>query len=109
VLEFPNEFRAHRRTQKRWREQDASERRGLTTAAAETQDPAGAVAGNLWTADCLAELDPRTRAVVELRMDGYSHAEIVEMLGETSIRAVEGVLHRLRNSQWARKKRKDER
>lgn len=106
---FPNEFRQHRRTQKRWREQDASDHRGLITAAADAEDPATVVSAGLWAADCLARYDERTRAIVVLRMDGYSHAEIVEILGETSVRAVEGVLHRLRTSERSRMQRKDER
>ena len=35
---------------------------------------------------------PSTRAVVALTADGYTQDEIVEMLGEASVRAVEGVL-----------------
>jgi DNA-directed RNA polymerase specialized sigma24 family protein len=44
----------------------------------------------------LGRMDPRTRAIVALRMDGYRQEEIAEMLGETSVRAVEGVLYRWR-------------
>jgi hypothetical protein len=32
-------------------------------------------------------------------MDGYRQEEITEMLGETSVRAVEGVLYRWRRKQ----------
>jgi DNA-directed RNA polymerase specialized sigma24 family protein len=109
VFVFPNEFRRHRRTQQRWREQDLLDNRGFIAAASAAQDPAGIVAGNLWVEGCLDQLDERARAIVELRMDDYSQAEIVEMLGETSIRAIEGVLYRLRTGEMARLKRKDER
>ncbi len=46
-------------------------------------------------------MGPRTRAIVALRMDGYLK-EIAEMLGETSTRAVEGVLYRWRVRQARR-------
>ncbi|GAA1680750.1 hypothetical protein GCM10009745_26010 [Kribbella yunnanensis] len=100
VFVFPNEFRRYRRAER----QDLIEPAGEATA----QDPAGLVAGNLWVDDCLAKLDPRTRAIVELSMNGYSHAEIVDMLDETSVRAVEGVLHRFRTTQKARLQREGE-
>lgn len=109
VFVFPNEFRQHRRAQKRWREQDLADSRGLVFAASAAQDPAAIVAGNLWVEECLDQLDERTRAILELIMEDYSHAEIVELLGETSIRAVEGVMYRLRTGEKARLQRKDER
>ncbi len=45
----------------------------------------------------LERLDRRTRAVVELRMDGYSYSEIAAHL-RTSPRAVEGLLYRARRT-----------
>lgn len=102
VFVFPNEFRRYRRTEGPHVEPDLIDR---TSAP----DPAGLVAGNLWVDDCLAKLDPRTRAIVELSMNGYSHAEIVDLLDETSVRAVEGVLHRFRTSQKARLQREGDR
>lgn len=44
-------------------------------------------------------LPPRQRQVVALHYDGYSHAEIVEVTGATSERAVEAVLYRWRRQQ----------
>lgn len=44
----------------------------------------------------LDRLSRRERSIVVLTLAGYSHQEIVELLDETSVRAVEGVLHRWR-------------
>jgi DNA-directed RNA polymerase specialized sigma24 family protein len=65
-------------------------------SAAADGDPADLVAGTMRVQEDLARMDPRTRAIVALRMDGYRQEEIAEMLGETSVRAVEGVLYRWR-------------
>jgi hypothetical protein len=94
LLMFPNEFRRLRRTRQRWHQQDLADHRSVDAAAA--GDPAAVVAAKLWVEECLGRMDDRTRAIVELLMAGYSQAEIVELLGETSVRAVEGVLYRLR-------------
>lgn len=40
--------------------------------------------------------DPRTRATVALTIDGYAQEEIQQLLGATSIRAIEGLLYRWR-------------
>lgn len=44
----------------------------------------------------LSELKPREREIVALHYDDFSHAEIVELTGAASERAVEGVLYRWR-------------
>ena len=93
---FPNEFRKHRSQKQRWRAQDTAGQKTTASRAAASDDPADLVAGTLRVRDDLARMDPRTRAIVALRMDGYRQEEIAEMLGETSVRAVEGVLYRWR-------------
>jgi hypothetical protein len=93
---FPNEFRKHRSERQRWRAQDASDQKAAASRAAASGDPADLVAGTMRVREDLARMDPRTRAIVALRMDGYRQEEIAEMLGETSVRAVEGVLYRWR-------------
>ena len=93
---FPNEFRKHRSQRQRWRAQDDSGQKAAGSGAAATGDPADLIAGTMRVREELARMDPRTRAIVALRMDGYHHEEIAEMLGETSVRAVEGVLYRWR-------------
>lgn len=93
---FPNEFRKLRADRRRWRAQDVA---GATITAANpdrTADPADEIAGAWRVRHELARLDARARAIVALRMDGYRQEEIAEMLGEASVRAVEGVLYRLR-------------
>jgi DNA-directed RNA polymerase specialized sigma24 family protein len=113
VFNFPNEFRQHRRArQQRFRVQrdyESSVISSIAAAAAAAQDPATLVASNLRVEDCLGRLDDRARTIVELSMDGYTQAEIVEMLGETSVRGVEGVMYRFRTEEKARMKRREER
>ena len=93
---FPNEFRKYRTEKQRWRAQDATGQNAAAPSAAADGDPADLVAGTMRVQEDLARMDPRTRAIVALRMDGYRQEEIAEMLGETSVRAVEGVLYRWR-------------
>ncbi len=57
--------------------------------------------GNMRVRDDLERADARTRPIVALTIDGYTQEEIVELLDETSVRAVEGALYRWR----AREKR----
>jgi DNA-directed RNA polymerase specialized sigma24 family protein len=94
---FPNEFRRRRVQQERWRRQDG---RDPATTRQEADhvvsDPAVIATGNIQVLDHLRGTDPRTRAIVALTIDGYSQEEIVELLGERSVRAVEGVLYRWR-------------
>ena len=54
--------------------------------------------------ETLSRATPRERAIIALTLDGYTQPEIVEILGETSVRAVEGVLARWRRGeqpQWS--------
>jgi hypothetical protein len=96
---FPNEFRKYRSEKQRWQAQDATGQKVTASRAAASGDPADLIAATIRVREDLARMDPRTRAIVALRMDGYHHEEIAEMLGETSARAVEGVLYRWRIKQ----------
>jgi hypothetical protein len=96
---FPNELRKRRVQQKKWRLQTAVTRprplRGQTTSPIR---PCW-----LWaTCACVTTWAALTRAIVALTLDGYSQEEIVEMLGEQSVRAIEGVLYRWRTKEQAR-------
>jgi transposase len=61
------------------------------------------VTGNGQVCDALARADDREAAIVALTVDGYTQEEIAEVLGEKSIRAVEGVLHRWRKKEQHRR------
>lgn len=99
---FPNEFRKYRSQRQRWQTQDESGYKAAQPRAATTGDPADLIAGTMRVREDLARMDPRTRAIVALRMDGYRQEEIAEMLGEASVRAIEGVLYRWRVKQVKR-------
>ncbi|TMM37018.1 MAG: sigma-70 family RNA polymerase sigma factor [Actinobacteria bacterium] len=60
-----------------------------------TGDPADLAIAGEQVRDALDELDPRTRAILILVAEGYSHREIGEILHITP-RAVEGAVHRHR-------------
>jgi DNA-directed RNA polymerase specialized sigma24 family protein len=97
---FPNEVRKRRAQRKRWRLQDNGD--PAVAAPPDDQpihDPCVITVGKQRVCDDLARVDDRTRAIVALTIDGYSQEEIVEMLGETSVRAVEGVMHRWRKKE----------
>jgi len=96
LMAFPNEFRKFRSQRRRWQAQDATGPNATMPPADAGGDPADLVAGTMRVREDLARMDPRTRAMAALRMDGYRQEEIAEMLGETSVRAVEGVLYRWR-------------
>jgi DNA-directed RNA polymerase specialized sigma24 family protein len=100
---FPNEFRRWRTQRIRWMRQDHCEytANGLHCTAA-IGDPAVVVLGSMRVADDLSRASPRERDIIKLTMAGYQQEEIVELLGETSVRAVQGVLHRWRNAQKKR-------
>lgn len=93
---FPGEFRRYRAESRRWRAQDAADARDSAWQFDAATDPADVVLGEMRVRDDLARMDGRTRGIVALRMDGYRQEEIAEMLGEHSVRAVEGVLYRWR-------------
>ncbi|MGI5485072.1 hypothetical protein [Streptomyces lavendofoliae] len=95
LYDFPNEFRRHRTSEE-------TQRKALrhphydneTLPSLETE-----VIGRQQLRDAIADIDPkkvRERAVVALTLDGYTQEEIRLILGEESVRAIEGVMHRWR-------------
>ncbi|MFY1573333.1 hypothetical protein ACN26Z_00365 [Verrucosispora sp. WMMD703] len=99
LYEFPNQMRTRRAQRRRWHLQDHGDPRLVTPAESNVDDPAVITAGNQRVRDALTRAEARTAAVVALTLDGYSQEEMVELLGETSVRAVEGVLHRWRKKE----------
>lgn len=93
---FPNEFRRHRSDRQRWQRQDDVSQAITASLSEEMTDPGDVVAGAHRVREDFKRMNPREQAIVALRMDGYQEDEIAEMLGENSVRAVEGVLYRLR-------------
>jgi hypothetical protein len=93
---FPNEFRKRRVQQEKWRRQNGCDPAITLQEADHLCDPAVLATGNLQVLDHLKEIDQRTRAIVALTIYGFSQEEIVVLLGERSVRAVEGVLYRWR-------------
>lgn len=100
---FPNEFRRWRVQQERWRRQERSTPAVSGDPAGLVNDPAAIVAGNLQVREALARAESREAEIVALTIDGYSQEEMAEVLGETSIRAVEGVLYRWRAKEQRRR------
>lgn len=94
---FPNEFRRYRHERTVRLKQD-----GAALAYydhAHGVDPATHVTSRGVVHEALQRLQPRNRAVVELHLLGYSHAEIAEQTSAGSVRVVEGVLHRWREAE----------
>lgn len=96
---FPNEFRKHRAHSRKWNQAQLRDASTVEPDDRPTADPETIVLGNTRVCEDLACLDKRTKAIVALTLDGYSQEEIVELLGEQSVRAVEGVLYRWRTQQ----------
>ncbi|MGW5639255.1 hypothetical protein [Streptomyces sp. NPDC003832] len=92
---FPNEFRRHRTGEDKHRkalQHPHFDQEALPGVEAE-------VVGREMVRDALRSIDSkkgRERAIVALALDGYTQEEIRDILGESSVRAVEGVLHRWR-------------
>ena len=93
---FPNEFRKRRVQQEKWRRQNGRDPAITMQEANHVSDPAVIATGNIQVRDHLNGIDERSRAIVALKLDGYSQEEIVELLAERSVRAVEGVVYRWR-------------
>ncbi|WP_067067758.1 hypothetical protein [Carbonactinospora thermoautotrophica] len=103
---FPNEFRKRRVQRKKWMRQDFRDAVTRDPDADHISNPAVLVLGNMRVREDLERADDRSRAIVALTIDGYSQEEIVELLDETSIRAVEGVLYRWRIKEQGRMRKK---
>jgi DNA-directed RNA polymerase specialized sigma24 family protein len=103
VYEFPNEFRKYRASEQRHR-RALQRQQELYESPVSPLSAADEVLGRQRVRDALKEVgDPRTQAVLALALDGYTHEEIQELLEETSIRAIEGLLYR-----WRMKAKRDE-
>lgn len=95
---FADELEIHRTQQRRWSPnlsvEDPSqyERR----SAVRDVDPASHVAHLSAVETLIADWSDREKRIVCLAADGYAQDEIAEILGEPSVRAIEGVLFRLR-------------
>ncbi|GGV30705.1 hypothetical protein GCM10010245_49680 [Streptomyces spectabilis] len=97
VYEFPNEYRRHRSHQERWRR--AVHQAGATAENPTVNNVASEVLGRLRVLDDLTNIcDPRMRTAVALTLDDYTQEEIKEILGASSVRAVEGLLYRWRTA-----------
>lgn len=93
---FPNEFRRRHAQQEKWCRQDRCDPALAVLEADAVSNPAVIVTGSMRVRERLQSADPRAAAIVALTLDGYSQEEIAAMLGEPSVRAVEGVLYRWR-------------
>ncbi|MEU8717931.1 hypothetical protein [Streptomyces sp. NPDC048663] len=96
AYDFPNEFRRHRAAETRQHRALRREKE-LHQPPVSTLSVAQEVVGNMSVLDELQEInDPRIQAVVALTLDGYSQDEIRDLVGITTVRAVEGLLYRWR-------------
>jgi DNA-directed RNA polymerase specialized sigma24 family protein len=100
---FPNEFRRYRSSQERQRlalqRQKAVYENPVHPLSA--ADEVGAKLQVLEELECIGE--SRTQAAVALLLDGYTQQEICQILGEPSVRAVEGLLYRWRQKAQSRR------
>ncbi len=100
VFFFPNELRAWRRRRRGnpllLQNDDDLE---LFSGPDKASGPEAVVIGDLSIRDCLDRAGHRIRPILTLKLQGYSYEEIVELLDEASIRAVEGVVHRWRKKE----------
>jgi hypothetical protein len=112
VFAFPNELRRHRIQLRRWSLAD-NEHRSLERQVLHdldrgpVTDPGVITAGNQRVRAVLDRATPREQAIIAATLQGYTQPEIVEMLSETSVRAVEGVMHRWRAPEAERIRRGD--
>ena len=102
LFDFRNEFRRWRVERLRHARAVAQENAELVLELRRVADPVALALANARVREDLEQLDDHKRRVVALHLDGYTHAEIAELLDLTSARAVEGILHR-----WRKKRQKD--
>ncbi|MFE6130087.1 hypothetical protein ACFQ6Q_17760 [Streptomyces sp. NPDC056437] len=102
LYDFPNEFRKHRTSEENHRK--ALKHPHFDTEVLPSLE--AEVVGRERLREALKDIDPsktRERAIVALTLDGYTQEEIRLLLGEESVRAIEGVMHR-----WRKKAEKKE-
>lgn len=107
VFAFPNEMRRHRAEQTKWFRQDNA---GVLVDLDrdEINDPAVLATGNARVVADLARVSERERRILAATIDGYTQAEIAELYGDRSSRAVEGALYRWRKAEQARMANEEE-
>lgn len=108
VLAFPNELRRHRLADEKWRRQTyagvrsaavdvIAEDRGIDTGHTFGRNPGTIATSRIDAAHILEALKLREQRIVLATEAGFTQSEIAELFGESSDRAVEGVLYRLRH------------
>lgn len=108
LYQFPNTFRAFLKDRGedllRRRTEDNIDQLRVRSGPLSTEAHAlGALAHH----DLLSQFPPRTQTILKLRAAGYLEAEIAEIVGDTSEKAIEGVLYRVRtrlNPQHSRRR-----
>lgn len=108
VLKFSNVYRKWERAERHWRSlHDLCETlEDIPTDVVGTPDVATTIERRQEAAVSYAGLSEKERRIVYYAQAGYSNAEIAELLGMASPRAVEGALYRIR--QRANKRREQE-
>ncbi|MGW0612005.1 hypothetical protein [Streptomyces sp. NPDC002788] len=108
AYDFPNEFRKYRASEERQRralrqQQEHYQPRVSSLSVADE------VLGNLRVLDDLNGIDDvRTKAAVALTLDGYTQAEIQDLLDAASERAVEALIYRWRTKVKRQMRKEDE-
>ncbi|MCZ0211341.1 hypothetical protein OZK63_38935 [Streptomyces sp. UMAF16] len=106
LYDFPNEFRKYRAAEERQRR--ALRQQEHYQPRVSSLNVADEVLGNLRVLDDLNGIDDvRTRAAVALTLDGYTQAEIQELLDAASERAVEALIYRWRTKTKRQMRKED--
>jgi len=92
LLRFPG---CYARWYSRYAKHSSAHRTGVVRLETSQIDPAALAIRRALIAHALHELDPETRAIVELRAQKFRLDEIAELM-ETSVPAIKSKLHRLR-------------
>ena len=96
---FPNEFRRSRVYAQRYDRALLGETRRLDLPQSRVTDAGTIATGNIRVDEALKAATGKERIILELTWQGYQQTEIAEVLGLTSARAVEGIIHRWRAKQ----------
>ena len=97
VQRFPNVYRRwSREFQRRPQTESYSDDDRSVASLTSADDVEQEIVAATLTREMLTTMPPNVRAIVELRLEGRSYADIARQTGATSGRAVEGVLQRYR-------------